>query len=290
MANFPASRTFHAFNQGTWVAFISSTFNMYTVIICTWGDHSGLFTKLLGEMVLSECNAPYLDLLFMTCSEKLEVILFLLCPNNLKSWEDELKRAKITLLSRICYDLSSVLLCNFKMSQGLRTPHSNPGVRIFAPVMAATDKMWLSSREVSNKNVVPYQKSVCISHPAPALCLSLKCFSDMTVQACYVFLEPVCHYGQVKRNMNTVTSQASHWLTPKSHFQSQQWGETQNSLFSHCQEFHPFTMGALHLSASHHKTTAKERADSLCNWKSPWGLAVWVAHIVDVPILPQKPD
>lgn len=26
---------------------------------------------------------------------------------------------------------------------------------------------------------------------------------------------------------------------------------------------------ALHLSTSHHKTTVKDRADSLCNWKSP---------------------
>lgn len=110
-------------------------------------------------------------------------IVFPLCPNNLNSWEDELKRAKITLLSRICYDLYSVPLCNFKLSQGLKTPDSNPSVHVFAPVMAATDKMWLSSREVSNKNVVQYQKSVCIFHPAPALCLSLKCFSDMIVQA-----------------------------------------------------------------------------------------------------------
>lgn len=124
----------------------------------------------------------------------------------------------------------------------MRTPASNAGVHVFAPVMAATDKVRLSSREASNKNAVPYQKSACISHPAPALCLSPKCFSDTIVQASYVLLEPVCHYSQVKRNMNTVTSQASHWMTPKPHFQSQQWGATQNYLFSHCQAFHPFTV------------------------------------------------
>lgn len=45
-----------------------------------------------------------------------------LCPNSLRYW-DELKRAKIKLLSRICY-LCCLPLPNLRVLQGLRTPDS----------------------------------------------------------------------------------------------------------------------------------------------------------------------
>lgn len=46
-----------------------------------------------------------------------------LCHNTMRYWEDELKRAKIKLLSRICY-LCCLPLPKLWVLQGLRTPDS----------------------------------------------------------------------------------------------------------------------------------------------------------------------
>lgn len=151
----------------------------------------------------------------------------------------------------------------------MRTPASNAGVHVFAPVMAATDKVRLSSREASNKNAVPYQKALVYLIQLLLFVFHRSAFQIRLYKPLMSSLNLFVTTAKWRETWTqSLPKPVTGWhLSPISSLSS---GEQLKIIYSLIvRHFTHSQCEALHLSASHHKTTVKDRADSLCNWKSP---------------------